>query len=134
MSQLAPIVLVSDEANTELAALLRARGNLLVNETSWARAPAAIKAGRPAALILDEQRWDPDIVEPLKTAIASAREPYLPVLARASPVGGPVFAGALPIAASAPPERVLTRLTWALGMRASACRNPAAWRVDHGCC
>lgn len=118
MSQFAPIVLVSDEANTELAALLRARGNLLVNETSWARAPAAITAGRPAALILDEQRWDPDIVEPLKTAIASAREPYLPVLARASPVGGPVFAGALPIAASASPERVLTRLTWALGMRA----------------
>ena len=105
-------------ANSELAALLRGRGNLLVNESSWALAPAAIKAGRPAALILDETRWDPDVVEPLKSAIASVREPYLPVLARASPLGGPVFGGALPIAASASPERVLARLNWVLRLRA----------------
>jgi hypothetical protein len=118
MSLSGPIVLVSDAANPELAALLRARGNLLVNESTWALAPAAIKAGRPAALILDETRWDPDVVEPLKAAIASVREPYLPVLARASPVGGPVFAGALPIAASASPERVLGRLNWILRQRA----------------
>jgi GGDEF domain-containing protein len=118
MSLSGPIVLVSDTANAELAALLRARGNLLVNESRWALAPAAIKAGRPAALILDETRWDPDVVEPLKSAIASVREPYLPVLARASPVAGPVFAGALPIAASASPERVLGRLNWVLRMRA----------------
>jgi GGDEF domain-containing protein len=118
MSISGPIVLISDEANTELAGVLRTRGNLLVKESSWAQAPAAIKAGRPAALILDEQRWDPDIVEPLKNAIAHAREPYLPLLARASPLGGPVFAGALPIAASASPERVLARLMWALQLRA----------------
>ena len=71
MSLSGPIVLVSDTANAELAALLRGRGNLLVNESIWALAPAAIKAGRPAALILDETRWDPDVVEPLKSAIAS---------------------------------------------------------------
>jgi hypothetical protein len=118
MSISGPIVLISDEANTELAGVLRARANLLVNESSWAQAPAAIKAGRPAALILDEQRWDPDVVEPLKNAIAGAREPYLPLLARASPLGGPVFAGALPIAASASPERVLARLIWGLQLRA----------------
>jgi hypothetical protein len=118
MSLSGPIVLVSDTANAELAALLRGRGNLLVNESTWALAPAAIKAGRPAALILDETRWDPDVVEPLKSAIASAREPYLPVLARASPLGGPVFTGALPIAASASPERVLGRLNWVLHLRA----------------
>jgi hypothetical protein len=118
MSLSGPIVLVSDTANSELAALLRGRGNLLVNESSWALAPAAIKAGRPAALILDETRWDPDVVEPLKSAIASVREPYLPVLARASPLGGPVFGGALPIAASASPKRVLARLNWVLRLRA----------------
>ncbi|MGA8411603.1 MAG: hypothetical protein WB756_07575, partial [Xanthobacteraceae bacterium] len=118
MSLSGPIVLVSDTANGELAALLRGRGNLLVNESSWALAPAAIKAGRPAALILDETRWDPDVVEPLKSAIASVREPYLPVLARASPLGGPVFGGALPIAASVSPERVLARLSWVLRLRA----------------
>jgi GGDEF domain-containing protein len=117
MSILGPIILIADEANVELAALLRARGSLLVNESSWALAPGAIKAGRPSALILDEQRWDPDVVEPLKQAIAAAHEPYLPVLSRASPLGGPVFAGALPIAASAPPERVLGRLVWALRLR-----------------
>jgi GGDEF domain-containing protein len=118
MSLSGPIVLVSDTANAELAAHLRGRGNLLVNESLWALAPAAIKAGRPAALILDETRWDPDVVEPLKNAIASAREPYMPVLARASPLGGPVFGGALPIAASASPERVLARLQWVLRLRA----------------
>ena len=117
MSLSGPIVLVSDTANAELAAHLRGRGNLLVNESLWALAPAAIKAGRPAALILDETRWDPDVVEPLKKAIASAREPYLPVLARASPLGGPVFGGALPIAASTSPERVLARLQWVLRLR-----------------
>ena len=117
MSLSGPIVLVSDTANAELAAHLRGRGNLLVNESLWALAPAAIKAGGPAALILDETRWDPDVVEPLKKAIASAREPYLPVLARASPLGGPVFGGALPIAASASPERVLARLQWVLRLR-----------------
>ena len=117
MSLSGPIVLVSDTANAELAAHLRGRGNLLVNESLWALAPAAIKAGRPAALILDETRWDPDVVEPLKNAIAPAREPYLPVLARASPLGGPVFGGALPIAASASPERVLARLQWVLRLR-----------------
>ena len=118
MSLSGPIVLVSDTANAELAAHLRGRGNLLVNESLWALAPAAIKAGGPAALILDETRWDPDVVEPLKKAIASAREPYLPVLARASPLGGPVFGGALPIAASTSPERVLARLQWVLRLRA----------------
>jgi len=46
------------------------------------------------------------------------REPYMPVLARASPVGGPLFSGALPIAASAAPERVLARLLWSLRLRA----------------
>ena len=117
MSLSGPIVLVSDTANAELAAHLRGRGNLLVNESLWALAPAAIKAGGPAALILDETRWDPDVVEPLKNAVASAREPYLPVLARASPLGGPVFGGALPIAASASPERVLARLQWVLRLR-----------------
>ena len=84
-----PIVLVSDQANAELAGFLRARGNVLVNESSWETAPAAIKAGRPAALILDEQRFDPDILEPLTGAIAAVHEPYMPVLARASPVGAP---------------------------------------------
>jgi GGDEF domain-containing protein len=113
-----PIVLVSDEANAELAGFLRARGNVLVNESSWETAPAAIKAGRPAALILDEQRFDPDILEPLAGAIAAVHEPYMPVLARASPVGAPLFSGALPIAASAAPERVLARLSWALRLRA----------------
>ncbi len=113
-----PIVLVSDEANAELAGFLRARGNVLVNESSWETAPAAIKAGRPAALILDEQRFDPDILEPLTGAIAAVHEPYMPVLARASPVGAPLFSGALPIAASAAPERVLARLSWALRLRA----------------
>ena len=128
MSLSGPIVLVSDTANCELAALLRGRGNLLVNESSWALAPAAIKAGRPAALILDETRWDPDVVEPLKSAIASVREPYLPVLARASPLGGPVFGGALPIAASASPERVLARLNWVLRLRALHPRSSTTWR------
>ena len=113
-----PIVLVSDEANAELAGFLRARGNVLVNESSWETAPAAIKAGRPAALILDEQRFDPDILEPLTGAIAAVHEPYMPVLARASPVGAPLFSGALPIAASAAPDRVLARLSWALRLRA----------------
>ena len=69
MSLSGPIVLVSDTANAELAAHLRARGNLLVNESLWALAPAAIKAGRPAALILDETRWDPDVVEDRKSVV-----------------------------------------------------------------
>src|SRR5262245_36900973 len=113
-----PIVLVSDQANAELAGFLRARGNVLVNESSWETAPAAIKAGRPAALILDEQRFDPDILDPLMGAIAAVREPYMTVVALASPFGAPFFSGAVPIAASAGPERVLARLSWALRLRA----------------
>src|SRR5262249_46384649 len=83
----------------------------------WAGAPAAIRKIEPAAVILADADTSPAPRDALSAAIAAANAVYMPVIERCRPATCPIVPAALPIAAAAPPERVVARLAVALRVR-----------------
>src|SRR5271163_1970480 len=116
-----PFVVVADSVASDVVAPLRESGAFPIIETSWADAPNALASVEPEAIVLAEPCPDPAQAEALTEALAAAREKagglYTPVIARTRDDAPPMLPEALAIAASAPPGRLVRRLSTALRAR-----------------
>jgi hypothetical protein len=119
MSLQAPIIVVADQSNAKLSAALRAGDPAPVTECTWSQAAETIVKTWPAAVIFDEpaSAQHQGELAAINRALAERPEPYLPVIARVAPGVTPVTAHALPIAATATPERIAARVFSALRVR-----------------
>lgn len=118
-----PFVVVAASPAADVVEVLRAAGAFPIVEVGWADAPAALSAVEPEAMVLADTCDDDSLV----VAFAGALTEHLKVRDRAfTPViarmreGSAVFPwpSALTIAANAPAERIASRLSSALRIRA----------------
>jgi hypothetical protein len=118
MSLQGPLIVVADRPATELSAALSAAGAFPIVESTWADAPTAFVAVKPAALVIAEsgQPTNETSSRMLCLQIATAAGPIVPVVSVTEPDGEP----ALPIAlaASYHYDRLVARLQSALRVRA----------------
>jgi GGDEF domain-containing protein len=119
MATQAPLIVIADHSDPELAAALRARHGSPVLECPWSRGADMIVKSWPAAVICADtpgeiaQRHLPAVED----AIAQRSTPYLPVIARVGPDAPSVTSAALPISMTAAPERIAARVMSALRVR-----------------
>jgi hypothetical protein len=118
MSLQGPLIVVADRPATELSGALSAAGAFPIVESTWADAPTAFVAVKPAALVIAEpgQPSNETTSRMLCLQIATAAGPIVPVVSVTEPADEP----ALPIAlaASSHHERLIARLQSALRVRA----------------
>ncbi len=120
-----PFAVIADHAARDVVEALRAGGAYPIVEARWADAPAALQARPPQAVILAEACPDRARANALAKALSAQAEQdaglFVPVIARtrddAMPSLPPCLADALAIAAKAPAERLVRRLTAALRVR-----------------
>jgi hypothetical protein len=121
-----PFVVVADSPVSDVVEGLRAAGAFPIIEATWTDAPAALTSVQPEAVILAEPCGDRPraaaLVKALAKALghpakAAADVPFMPVLARTRDDGTPAVPNALTIAANAPVERIVRRLSSALRIR-----------------
>jgi len=115
-----PLVIVADRPAPELSNALAKAGAFPVVDATWDGAPAAIAKIEPAAVVLadaDVSASTARTTAALNKAIAAAGPVHMPVLERCRPGALPAVAGALPIAAGAPVQRIIARLAVALRVR-----------------
>jgi hypothetical protein len=120
-----PFAVIADHPVRDVVEALRAAGAYPIVEARWADAPAALAARPPQAVILAEACPDRARASAIAKALSAQAEQdaelFVPVIARtredvalALP---PSLADALAIAAKAPAERLVRRLTAALRVR-----------------
>lgn len=109
------MVVVAASSAADVVDALRVAGAFPVVEANWADAPAAIASIRPEALILAEPCADPQPA--LIDQIEACEGPFFPVIARACEDGLAPVPDALLIAAHAPADRIVRRLSSALRVR-----------------
>ena len=118
MSLQGPLIVVADRPATELSGALSAAGAFPIVESTWADAPTAFVAVKPAALVIAEsgQPSNETTSRMLCLQIATAAGPIVPVVSVTEPGDEP----ALPIAlaASCHHERLIAQLQSALRVRA----------------
>ena len=116
-----PLAVIADYPARDLVEALRAAGAYPVIEARWADAAAVLQARPPLALILGDGGADPKWAAVLKKALEAQAEHdgglFTPVIARIRDDTAPCLLDALAIAAKAPAERVVRRLTAALRVR-----------------
>jgi hypothetical protein len=116
-----PFAVVADSQAPDVVDALRAAGAFPIIETTWADAPNALASIEPEAVVLAEPCSDRSHADALAEALAAAREKagglYTPVIARTRDDGPAMLPEALAIAASAPPPRLVRRLSAALRIR-----------------
>ncbi|MGZ5897391.1 MAG: GGDEF domain-containing protein [Xanthobacteraceae bacterium] len=119
MSLQAPIIVVADERNADLVAALRGPDGAPVDECTWAQAAKRITKSWPAAVVLDEppSGQHKKQIAAIEQALSERPVPYLPMIARVAPGVPPVTAAALPVSATATPERIAARVASALRVR-----------------
>jgi len=115
MSLQGPMVVVAENSAADLVSALRAAGAFPVVEANWTRAPAAIASIKPEAVVLAEPCSEPQPA--LAEQIEACGGPFLPIVALMPEDGLAAVPDALPIAANAPPERIVSRLKSALRIR-----------------
>jgi GGDEF domain-containing protein len=134
MSLQGPIVVIADQKNAEITAALAAGGAFPVVEASWRDGADAIARIEPAAIVVTDPGQPSEREKAaVRAAIAAARGPYLPVVARVAQAAVPALAGALPIAIDAPADRIAIRLASALRVRtlhATALRRADALKAE----
>lgn len=120
MSLQGPMIVVAENAATDLVAALGAAGAFPIVETTWADAPTAFMSVKPAAVVIAEPGPSPSeaAARMLCLQIATAAGPVVPVIARVQSDLDAAIPIALPIDASLPPERLIARLRAALRVRA----------------
>jgi GGDEF domain-containing protein len=113
-----PLVIIAEKPAADLVQACGKAGAFPIVETRWGDALAALSSIQPAAVIIAEPT-------PVNSQIAMAFEqqvesahPFVPVIARVLDDSDLIFSRALPIAADAPVDRLITRLTSALRVRA----------------
>ncbi|MGB8629400.1 MAG: GGDEF domain-containing protein [Xanthobacteraceae bacterium] len=115
-----PFAVVSDAPAPDLVEPLRAVGAHPIVETTWAAAPRTLTSLNPHAVILAEPGADKARCA-LAAALSEHRKKndglFMPVIARTRDDAAPAFPDALAIAANAPAERLLRRVSAALRVR-----------------
>ena len=117
MSLQGPLIVVADRPATDLIAAVSAAGAFPIVESTWADAPTAFVAVKPAAIVIAEAGEPPSesAARMLCLQIATLNGPMVPIVAVTN-AGIPALPIALP--ASSQPERVIARLQSALRVRA----------------
>ena len=118
MSLQGPIVVVAEKPVAALVQAFTAAGAFPVVEARWSDAAGAVASIKPSAVVLAEpDAPDQAVAQALEQQIA-ASEAYVPIVARTRDDGTAALANAVPIAEEAQVERLITRLTSALRLRA----------------
>jgi hypothetical protein len=112
-----PIVVVADTAVPDLVAALRAAGAFPVVETAWADAATALGSVEPEALVLAEPCTDRADADKLADRLGARSGAFTPIIARVRDNGIVFPPDALCIAAGAPADRLVNRLTCVLRLR-----------------
>jgi hypothetical protein len=115
-----PFAVIADTSAPDVVDALRAAGAYPIVEASWADAPSALATIEPEAVVLAELTTEQSHIDALQHTLAELRAKnglYMPVLARMRDDGACPLPGTLTIAASAPPARLVRRLTTALRVR-----------------
>jgi hypothetical protein len=116
-----PFAVITNEPARDVVEALRAAGAYPIIEARWADAAAVLQARPPQAVILADGCADRARAAVLENALESQAEQeaglFTPVIARARDDTAPHFADVLAIAAKAPAERLVGRLTAALRVR-----------------
>ena len=116
-----PFAVISDTPAPDVVDALRAGGAYPIIELSFADAPGALAAVEPEAVILAEPCPDRAGAEALVRTFEALRQKsgglFMPILARTRDDGASAVPDALAIAASAPPARLVRRLSTALRIR-----------------
>jgi hypothetical protein len=116
-----PFAVIADIPAPDVVEALRAAGGFPIIEASWADAQSALAAVEPEALVLAEPCPDRARADTLATLVGDLRNKtgglYMPVLARMRDDSASAVTDALAISASAPPARLVRRLTTALRVR-----------------
>ena len=115
MSLLGPILIVADEPTGGMAQALLNAGAFPVVEASWAAARIAAAEVKPSAIVVADVA-DSETTAGL-TDYLHKSVPYTPMLLRVREDMPPALAGALPVAAEAPVDHILARLSSALRVR-----------------
>jgi GGDEF domain-containing protein len=119
MAMLGPMVVVAEARATDLVDSLGRAGAFPIVEAKFADAAAAVSEIQPTALLIADTAPFPSVrhLETLLKTIETRGGPFMPVLAR---VDGPDMIAipfALPVAASAPADRLIACLKSALRVR-----------------
>jgi hypothetical protein len=116
-----PFAVIADSPARDVVEALRGAGAYPIVEARWADAAAVLQARPPQAIILADGCTDHARAAVLEKALEVQAEQeaglFTPVVARSRDDVLPRFADALAIAAKAPAERVVSRLTAALRVR-----------------
>jgi hypothetical protein len=116
-----PFAVIADSPAPEVVDALRAAGAFPIIEATWSDAPTALAAVEPEAVILADACPDRSRVAALADLLGEQRQKgsglFMPVIARARDDGAPSIPDAFAIAANAPPQRLVRRLSTALRIR-----------------
>ncbi len=116
-----PFAVIADSPAPEVVDALRAAGAFPIIEATWSDAPSALAAVEPEAVILADACPDRSRAAALADLLGEQRQKgsglFMPVIARARDDGVPSIANAFAIAANAPPQRLVRRLSTALRIR-----------------
>jgi hypothetical protein len=137
MSLQGPIIVVAERPATDLVEALSAAGAFPVVETTWADAPTAFVAVKPAGVVIAEAGApeSESSARMLCLQIATASGPIVPVIARVDGRHEAAIPIALPTDAAQPVERLIARLAAALrvrAMHATALRRIEAFASQSG--
>ena len=115
MSLQGPLLVVADAPATAPVEALSAAGAFPIVESTWADAPTAFVAVKPAAIVIadPDESADRSAGDMLSLQIATLNGPIVPIVALTDTQDVP----ALPIALPASPERLIARLQSALRVR-----------------
>jgi hypothetical protein len=115
-----PFAVIADNSAPDVIDALRSAGAFPIVEASWADAPAALASVEPEAVVLAEATADRACVTALAALLAERRKAsglYMPIVARTRDDAAPCVPDVMSIAANAPPERLVRRLSTALRIR-----------------
>jgi GGDEF domain-containing protein len=117
MSLQGPILIVADEPAGHLSRAFTDAGAFPVVDASWAGAATAAAEVKPAAIVLNEPTAaDHQAMAALANEV-NKTTPFIPTIIRLRDDVAPAMPGALAVAADAPVEQVIARVTSALRLR-----------------
>ncbi len=116
-----PFAVIADTPAPDVVDALRAAGGFPIIETTWANAPTALAAVEPEAIVLADACPDRARAVELTDLLGERRDKgnglFMPVIARTRNDGPPSIPDAFAIAANAPPQRLVRRLSTAIRIR-----------------
>jgi len=116
-----PFAVIADSPAPDVLDALRAAGASAIIEATWSGAPKALAAVEPEAIILADACPDQARATALADLLGEQRQSgsglFMPVIARSRDDGAPAIPDTFAIAANAPPQRLVRRLSSALRIR-----------------